>query len=184
MDEQPPWNTEIAPDFHVLMGRDDEEFEIYGRMIGYSSSRGLAHSDHPETDDMGNRMYAPRNQRCSRCKWFEVRIFVVEKEFGPECSCGNAAMPDNRECEPFCGEREPRKRYLLLTYGLSEIPGHIQRRNAYWTDYPYEVLEKLVQSGAAGVFLPKTSALAVAQAASCDEGMRYAYKPLLAKLSV
>lgn len=183
MTEQPPWSQDVPTDFYLLKGRDDEEFEIYGRLIGYSSSRGLAHSDHPETDENGNRLYAPESHRCSRCRWFEVRIFVVEKAFGDICTCG-AIDRDEDACAPFCGEKAPDKRYLLLTYGLSEVPGHIQRRSAYWTNFPYEILEKLVQSGPRGTFLPKTSALAVAQAASCDEGMRYAYKPLLSKLSV
>lgn len=163
------WSVTVVPDVHTVT-LPDGEIEIYAKLIGQASSHGPAHTGHDGFD------FARARQRCSKCRWFDVRIFQVVHEFKDECDCG--ASGD--EHAQLCGACEPRARYLVATQGLSIVPGDTQRRAAEWTDHPYRVLSCLVQVGEAGPFLPRTSRMAVASAASCDPMIERAFINLAA----
>jgi hypothetical protein len=166
-----------------LLDRDDEPFKIRGRLLGFVSSQREEHS-HPggsihdieRPDSSPSHLppdsYAQRGERCAACRWFEVRIFEVEAELP---SPPHEITRQSNGTVMIENEESPRGRYLLLTYGRSDVPGEINRRAARWTNSPYEVLEFLTQRGPRGVHLPGTSARALAQAAQYDDGINDAY---------
>lgn len=127
------------------------------------------------------RRYAGQGDRCSACRWFELRIFSVEGEYSSNCSCGVANPDDpNTDHTIDCGLGPARARYLVLTYGRTEVPGEMNKRRAVWTDSPYEVLSLLTQrhrgsEGSRAPFLPATSDRALAQAAAHDSSIEKAY---------
>jgi len=158
---------------HRFEGRDGEVLHLRGRLLGYGTSHREEHS-HPtrgcdaDADagaDVGDVTYAAPGERCSACRWFEVRVLAADEE-----------LTESGGAEPA------RARYLVLTYGRSLVPGEVDKRRAEWTDSPYEVLELLTQrrGGASGrstrPFLPQTSARVLAQAAAWDAGLRDAYR--------
>lgn len=136
---------------HDLLGRDDEPLRVRGALIGFASSQRDEHT-HRHSE------HAEPGQRCSACRWFEVRILRAEAEL----------------TEDGVSE-EPRGRYLVLTYGRSEVPGETDKRRAVWTDSPFEVLEVLTQRDRGAPFLPSASARALAQAAAWDDDLTDAY---------
>lgn len=150
---------------YLLLARDEDEFEIHGRLIGFASSERDIHSHGPNHD------FVPPGTRCAACRWFEVRIFTVKYELTDDCSC----EPDGDEHDMLCGAAAPRGQYLVLTYGRTVVPGETNKRRAEWVNSPYEIVELLTQHGTSGAFLPKTSARAIAQAAAFDHGIRDAY---------
>lgn len=169
-------------DFYTVVGRDNEEFEIYGKLLGEHSSRSLAHSGHPEFDETtGKPSYVTPGQRCSRCRWFEVSIYRVEQLFGAECTCGAGDEVAEDEHTAECGERPVPQKFLVVTYGPTIIPGEVVKRSLKWTDYPFVLFEFLVQTGARGRFLPSTSATALAMAASRDADLFIPYTMFISK---
>ena len=153
--------------FHELAGRDDEMLRIQGRLLGFASSEADQHQHH---DPEG---FARPGERCSACRWFEVRIFEAQTEQSPGCSCGSDGQPH----EPGCGWEPARARFLVLTYGLSEVPGEVDKRRASWTSSAYEIIEFLTQRGRSDrqAFLPAASARALAQAANWSDEVQQAY---------
>jgi hypothetical protein len=178
-----PTTSGQAPIVHStnyeLLDRDDRPFAIYGRQLGFGTSH---RDDHSHTVDTGT--YASRGNRCSGCRWFEVRIFSVEGEYGADdadnaCTCQVGTLitedVDIEVHEDNCGVEAPRARYLVLTYGRSVVPGETTKRRAMWTDSAFEVIEVLTQRNDTGAFLPVTSARALANAATWDEDIKEAY---------
>lgn len=150
--------TRPADRIHRVPGRDGEELAFEGALVGFASSQ---RDDHTHRD----AGYAAPGQRCSACRWFEVRIFAVSAEL----------VPDPGDPEEFENDAEPRGRYLVLTYGRSEVPGETDKRRAVWTDSPFEVVEALTQRDRGAPFLPTASARALAQAAAYDADLQDAY---------
>lgn len=156
---------------YELIGRNEEPFEIRGRLLGYASSYRDDHNHQAE--------FAVLGTRCSACRWFEVRIFTVEAEYPCdddwECTCG---AEDSAKIEPHtddCGWEPPRAHYLVLTYGRTNVPGELNKRRAEWTDSAFDVLAALVQRRSNEIFLPATSDRALAKAAAWDDGIKEAY---------
>lgn len=149
----PPQPTGPQLQDHEVLGRDDVPMKIRGRLLGFASSQTDEHQFHPGD-------FARPGSRCSACRWFECRIFEVDTEYTP-----------TSDVEP------PRARYLVLTYGLSDVPGEVDKRRASWTDSPFEIIELLTQRGREDrqAFLPAASARAVAQAANWSEEIQRAY---------
>lgn len=109
-----------------------------------------------DTADYPTR-YADPGDRCSACRWFEVRIFDVDSYLKPD---GTWVSGD---------------RYLVLTYGLSDVPGEVAKRRAQWTNSPFTVLETLTQRRQGNAFLPATSARVLSEAAAMDPDIADAY---------
>lgn len=184
-----------------LLGRDDTPLQINGRLLGFASSRRDIHThddvftndtdieaeiaaweEHLVTqprrlaeaaatkyrttiteylnelaDDEYPKRYAPPGDRCSACRWFEVRIFEVD-----------SYKNDN-------GAWVSGDKYLVLTCGLSDVPGEVAKRRAHWTNSPFAVLEALTQRRGSTAFLPATSARVLAEAAAVDADIADAY---------
>lgn len=192
VDTDMPTVVDTVAGDHLLIVRDEEEIEIHGRLIGFATSRRDEHT-HPivvttptERELTVDRdlvadpitVHVPRyvraGERCSACRWFEVRIFLVDHEYGDDCDCD--VPPDVTVCtNATCGRVAPRGRYLVLTYGLTIVPGETHKRRAAWTSSPYEIIEILTQRNQGKAFLPATSAQVIAQAAACDRGIETAY---------
>lgn len=115
-----------------------------GRRIGAASSREDEHS-HPESRT------AVRGERCSACRWFEVRIYVDE------------------------GVREKRERrdggYVLETIGRSIVEGEHDRFRARRFHDPWLVVAKLVKRVDDNTFLPTVAQLALEEAAENDSAL-------------
>lgn len=136
------------------MGRDDEPLFVRGRLLGFASSQSDDHQYHPGD-------FARPGARCSACRWFECRIFEVDAELDKLAGTPQRA----------------RKRYLVVTYGLSDVPNEVDKRRASWVDGPYEIIELLTQRGRQDrqAFLPAASARALAQAAYWSPDVNEAY---------
>lgn len=185
-----------------LLGRDDAPLKIKARLLGFATSKREIHThddiftreseiekeidfwedrltDLPkrfpedvltrcrtaiteylnelDTADAPRRFAAP-GDRCSACRWFEVRIFDVESYWNSE---RNSWVNGDK--------------YLVLTHGLSDVPGEVAKRRAQWTNSPYTVLEVLTQRRGQSAFLPATSAKVLAEASGNDVDIRDAY---------
>lgn len=151
--------TGPVADDYTIRGRDDEMIYLRGRLLGFASSHREVH-DHAVTYDAEGRplSFAAPRERCSACRWFEVRLFDVEHEL----SAGG---------EPV----DRRARYLILTSGMSVVPGEVEMRRASWTDSGYEVVELLTQRRGERPFLPAPSARVLAQASAWNDDIRDAY---------
>lgn len=90
--------------------------------------------------------YVRKGDRCSTCRYTEVRLF------------------------------RDGSTYVLVTLGMTIIPGEqIISRIRYLTS-PFEVVEVLtVRKPGREPFLPKSAALSLAQAADLDKGIEDAY---------
>jgi len=132
----------------VIQSRDGV---IRGRaqLIGYGSSRVEHHRDHVD----GGREFASKSQRCSACRWNEVRIFKFTSVETGNCS-----------------------HYLVHTLGLSIVPNEFTKCRTLWVSGGYEIVEVLTVRPRDGeVFLPGPAARALARAAELDESVRRAY---------
>lgn len=105
--------------------------------------------------------HASRGDRCSACRWFEVRIFRVNYE--------------RVGTEELGGWDEPSGKYLVVTYGLTSVPGEVAKRRILFTNSPFSVLEMLTQRRNNVAFLPATSARVLSEAAALDDGLADAY---------
>lgn len=144
---------------HTIHGRDDEVIRLHGRMLGFATSRREVHAHSTSLDSEGRPLsFASPGQRCSACRWFEVRLFGVEHELADDL-----------------GPLDRRARYLVLTAGVSIVPGETTMRRASWTDSGYEIIELLTQRRDAQPFLPAPSARVLSQAAAWDDHVRAAY---------
>jgi hypothetical protein len=105
--------------------------------------------------------HASRGDRCSACRWFEVRIFRAHYE-----RVGGNEQGD---------WDEPSGQYLVVTYGLSSVPGEVAKRRILFTNSPFSVLEMLTQRRNNVAFLPATSARVLSEAAALDDDLADAY---------
>lgn len=174
--ESPPTKRTDTPIDHVLLGRDETEIEFCGILIGFASSYRDEHT-HDAVDAQGTMQYVESGSRCSSCRWFEVRIFTVDTAYVDDCTCGDTVKPynENESHMSTCGEVVPEGKYLVLTYGITIVPGESNKRRAVWTDSPYRIIEVLTQRNSSGSFLPATSAAVISEAARWDEGILDAY---------
>jgi hypothetical protein len=177
----PPAGPQVQD--HEVLGRDDVPMKIRGRLLGFASSQTDEHQFHPGE-------FARPGSRCSACRWFECRIFEVTFELSETCTCDEETLDSPSRLKCFrdridthndhaedCGLVPARKPYLVLTYGLSDVPGEVDKRRASWTDSPFEIIELLTQRGREDrqAFLPAASARAVAQAANWSKEIQQAY---------
>lgn len=178
--------ADVKSDFHTIIGKESDEFEIYGKLLSERSSYQPFHT-HPERDDDGNSVFAEQRSRCSRCRWFEVRIYRVERYFYGPCTCGvgDGTDGDEEDHKEACGEQPPPGKFLVVTYGMTIVPGEIIKRHPGWAVGARTVFQLLVQNGPRGQFLPSISALALSDAAECDVDIQRVWdsKPLIGSVS-
>lgn len=175
--DSPPTRRTDKPIDHTLFGRDESIIEFHGTLIGFATSFRDDHTHVSVDPETGQPLYVASGARCSSCRWFEVRIFTVVNAYVDDCTCGDTPKPysDNELHVSTCGEVPPEGKYLVLTYGITSVPGESHKRRAVWTDSPYRIVEVLTQRNATGSFLPATSAAVISEAARWDEGILNAY---------
>lgn len=173
-------------EYFTVVGRDGEESEIFGKLLGTASSRSESHNGHVEVDsETGKPVYVQPGQRCSRCRWFDVSIYRVERFFGAECTCSDGSnTEDDGNHDADCGEQKLPKelgepcKFLVVTYGPTIVPGELVKRSLKWTPFPFTLVEFLIQNGVRGRFLPATSARALSVAAHRDHELCTAFTVL------
>jgi hypothetical protein len=80
--------------------------------------------------------------RCFACRWFEVRIVRTDDDW-----------------------------YVVVYVGESTVAGETARRTVTVTQSPYVVIEVLTQRRDGNLMIPRTSRVALAEAAARDEGI-------------
>lgn len=118
---------------------------IEATLIGFATSHRPRHKVHR------SGTYAAPREKCSACRWFEVRIFRVD----PTTSDGN--------------------RFAVHTQGLTIIPSEIVKCRLEYARTGYEVVELLTVRQSDAVFLPAASSRALSQAAGLDKDIETAY---------
>jgi hypothetical protein len=149
----------VISQVYTLLDRDETPLVIRGELLGFTSSRRDEHT-HAGPHVTGG-------DRCAACRWLEVRIFAVDAERVPR--------EDGGDDVTSWSEVDARAEYLVLTYGMTTVPGEIVRRRAAWTDSEFEVVTFLTQRRDGQSFIPLTSERALAQAASFDDRIRDAF---------
>lgn len=134
-------------EFTLPIGTGDDSTVIDATFLGLGTSERPTHRDH-----VGKYANPARNERCTACRWFELRIFRVES-----------------------GGRG----YVMHYTGRSIVPGETQRYRIERVVGSYEAVEQLTvrrdDAGRREVYLPGPAARALAQAASFDEDIQEAY---------
>lgn len=125
----------------ILIGPGDVTEKITGRLIGFATSHRERHSGHSDE-------FAARGDKCSACRWFEVRIFTVA---------------------------EQQQQYVIHTQGPTMIPGEYVKSRVERAYSAHELIEILTVRQGEKVFLPAASARAIAQAAGSDKHVLDAY---------
>lgn len=127
----------------------ERAFEFHGQLLGEGSSRRPRHERlvHPEG------RFAVPGDRCSACRWFEVRIYAVQDP---------TERPAHRQPRTTAG-------YYIETVGRSIVPGEVDRRRVRRVFEPHRVVSTLVTEQEDRVFLPYPSRVALDLAADADE---------------
>lgn len=131
-----------------------ERLTFTGRVLGDATSEQTTHRGHDGRD------YAPKNVKCSACRWLEVTIWSRRN--------GDPNVDDQFTYD-----------YVVHTLGVSEVPGEVDYVRLWQTASAFEVVELLTVRRQRGskteTFIPPQHARALAQASSLDEGIREAY---------
>lgn len=122
-----------------------------GRRHEFSGIQLGASTSRTETHTDHSSEYARRGEKCSACRWFEVAIYRRYRL---------NADPD----------------YVVQTVGASDVPGERRFSRVQYTVSPFSVIELLtVRPVDRDPFIAAQSALALAEAADLDDGIREAY---------
>jgi hypothetical protein len=142
-----------------LQREDGTRYRFVGERAASVSSHREAHTH--QFADRERPQYAPRGERCSACRWIEVLIYLVNEWLDGADDEGNSG------------------RYLVVTRGMTVVPGEREFRRTVATDSPYEVVELLTvrrnHSGRDDAYIPSSNARALSRAAELDGGIRDAY---------
>jgi hypothetical protein len=116
-------------------------------VLGYATSHTPEHNlrSHPDTPTL---VKGEKGYGCSACRWFECEIVY-----------------------------DPQSRtYTANTVGRSVVPGETDRNRVYTSTSAFKLVEMLTVFPREGKpFLPRPSALALAEGASVDEDLCEAY---------
>ena len=118
--------------------------KLTGTFLGAGTSYKPDHMYHK------GQPYADKKQRCSRCRWIEVRLF----------------------------SETATDRYLLVTRGASAVPGETERVTCTLVHGPFQAVEAATtrrEEPGGEPFLIRPAAMALAQAAQHDKAVKEAY---------
>lgn len=107
--------------------------------LGHHTSVRDQHYNHNGID------FAPKQQRCSACRWFEVALYRTPND------------------------------YVLWSCGHTIVPDENPRINVNRTANEFTIIELMTVRKGSNVFLPQPSALVLASAAKYDAGIQDAY---------
>lgn len=138
-------SAEQAGDFGVwLLPTDDSRstVEVNGKFLGVASSRRPNHDGHPAGRPQ------PPGMRCSACRWFEPRIFLLN-------SGG----------------------YLVHFAGRSSVPGEVVRGRHEYVRTAHEVVEQLTtrRMDSSPPRLTPPAARVLAMSAGHDDELEFSY---------
>jgi len=155
--------TEVTASRLVLHGYDFDtgtlrEYEFTGLLLG----EGTSHSERHVrlVHDPGS--FAAPGERCSACRWFEVRVY---------------AFYEPADDEPDGAPR--RAGYYVETVGKTVVPGEVDRHRVRRVTEPRRVVATLVQEKDGRVFVPQPSRTALDQAADRDDRLAEVVDDLL-----
>lgn len=127
-------------------GRDIDV--INGILLGFATSQRSEHN-HPIYDPLARakaRHPAARsNPPCSACRWFEIHIIKHDDDF------------------------------IVSYVGRTTLDGETDRQNCHVTRSAHAVIEVLTQSRNGEMFIPRTSRLALSEAAGHDPDIEAAW---------
>lgn len=124
-----------------------ETLTFDGELIAHISSRRTEHGPHwPATP------HAPKRERCSACRWFEIYLYVV---------------PD--------GTYDGQPDYVAHTVGGSDVPGEHDLERLIRTSVAFDLIEQLTVRSGTTPYLPQPSARALAILADRDDAVFEAY---------
>lgn len=134
-----------------------EDVTIGGRLIGVHSSRRDTHTDHAGEFASRPQSATDRINRCSACRWFELRVFTL------------TSFQD-----------APASGYLVYFWGATAVPGEQQRRRHIRADSAWSLVESLTQrsrlpSGQSNIYLSRPAAAVLAMASGYDKNVQDAY---------
>lgn len=124
----------------------DQTYTFTGRMLSESTSHSPRHASLVH----GPSQFAPPGERCSACRWFEVRIYTNDE---PHIGTSGEEVPT----------------WIIETVGRSVVPGEQDRRRVRRVHEPRRVVGALVQQRAGDSFIPTVSRRALDAAADADE---------------
>lgn len=110
-----------------------------GVLLGEASSYRDIHSNHPES-------FALPGQRCSACRWFEVKIY-----------------------------REDAGDYLIELAGKTNVPTEKDRHRVEQTSSPHAIIDLLTQQDNGRPFIPLVSRRVLAEASAHDTAIEEVY---------
>lgn len=124
----------------------DGELTFIGRLLGRAENRAVTHSH--------STSFARRGERCSACRWSEYRIYRVAVE-SRDATGG---------------------RYVVLSYGHSDVPNERTIHRVSVTDSPAEVIELLTtRKFNQAPQLTATAARLLARASDLDDDLQDAW---------
>jgi hypothetical protein len=122
----------------------DGPLSIQAYLLGHATSHRPKHKQHR------NGSFAAPREKCSACRWFEVRIFRLDPQ-------------------------RHREIFAVHTLGATMIPDEIVKCRLEFAQTGYEVIEVLTVRQSDTVFLPAASSRALSQAAGLDRDIETAY---------
>lgn len=143
--------TEVTASPLVLRGYDFDtgtlrDYDFTGRLLGEGTSRSDRHVRLVHDTDS----FAAPGERCSACRWFEVRIYAFYELVEP-------------------GGGPYQAGYYVETVGRTVVPGEVDRHRVRRVTDPRRVVATLVQEKDGRVFVPQPSRAALDQAADRDD---------------
>lgn len=146
--------TEVTASPLVLRGYDFDtgtlrDYDFTGRLLGEGTSRSDRHVRLVHDTDS----FAAPGERCSACRWFEVRIYAFYESDG----------------EPAPETPSYQAGYYVETVGRTVVPGEVDRHRVRRVTDPRRVVATLVQEKDGRVFVPQPSRAALDQAADRDD---------------
>lgn len=125
----------------------DETLEFTGVRIGYGTSHGAMHTNHPGFA-FASGVPGADKVKCSACRWNVVTLYRVSR---------NDALHTS-------------SRYIAFTEGVSICPGEIDYHRIVRANGGVELVDALtVRSRRGDAFLPRPASQALAQAAEDDD---------------
>lgn len=123
----------------------DQTYTFTGRLLSEASSQSPRHVSLVH----GPTQFAPPGERCSACRWFEVRIYASDV---PHTGTDGQSVPT----------------WIIETVGKTVVPGEQDRRRVRKVHEPRRVVGSLVQQREGDSFIPAVSRRALDQAADAD----------------
>lgn len=152
--------------------------EFLGVLLAEVSTRA---DEHVELVHPPGRHAAP-GDRCSACRWSEVRVYRVTAAVGV---CGDCRAAEATRTDPRSPDPRPSFGWVVETVGGSSVPGETARTRAVHVHEPRRVVSTLVQQrtdrngDVLDAFIPTFARRALDEAADEDPALADAVDTLV-----